>query len=64
LRQPSVRAEKFLSHHTYIAPHSQFVLIGRHNVVNEDSRELLGIIAPLLIVSTRPGGRRKTHKAG
>ena len=46
------------------APHSEFILIGRHNVVIEDARGMLGIIDPLHIVSIRPGGRRKTHKAG
>ena len=48
----------------YVAPHSEFVLIGRHNVVIEDSRGMLDTIEPLHIVSIRPGGRRKSHKAG
>jgi len=48
----------------YIAPHSEFILIGRHNFVIEDARGLLDIIDPLHIVSIRPGGRRKTQKAG
>jgi len=47
-----------------IAPHSEFVFVGRHNVIIEDSKGLLDIIDPLHIVSIRPGGRRKTHKAG
>jgi hypothetical protein len=48
----------------YTAPHSEFILIGRHNVVIEDARGMLDIIDPLHIVSIRPGGRRKTQKAG
>ena len=48
----------------YIAPHSEFILIGRHNVVIEDARGMLDIIDPLHIVSIRPGGRRKNHNAG
>ena len=48
----------------YVTPHSEFILIGRHNVVIEDSRGLLDFIDPLHIVSIRPGGRRKNHKAG
>ena len=46
------------------APHSEFILIGRHNVVIEDNRGLLDILDPLHIVSIRPGSRRKAAKNG
>jgi hypothetical protein len=44
-------------------PHPEFVLIGRHNIVIEDTKGLLDIIDPLHVVSIRPGPRRKSHKA-
>ena len=43
-------------------PHPEFVLVGRHNIVIEDSKGLLDIIDPLHVVSLRPGTRRKTPK--
>ena len=48
----------------YLAPHSEFVLIGRYNVVIEDQKGLLDIIDPLHVVSIRPGSRRKRQAAG
>lgn len=47
----------------YRAPHPEFVLVGRHNVVIEDERGLLDILDPLHIVSIQPGGRRRASKA-
>jgi hypothetical protein len=44
-------------------PHPEFVLIGRHNIVIENSKGLLDIIDPLHVVSIRPGTRRKLPKA-
>jgi hypothetical protein len=44
-------------------PHPEFVLIGRHNIVIEDTKGMLDIIDPLHVVSIRPGLRRKAHKA-
>ena len=44
------------------APHPEFVLIGRHNIVIEDAKGRLDIIDPLHVVSIRPGTRRKPHK--
>ena len=43
--------------------HPEFVLIGRHNIVIENSKGLLDIIDPLHVVSIRPGARRKAAKA-
>ena len=45
------------------APHPEFVLVGRHNLVIEDEQGLLDIIDPLHVVSIRPGGRRKIQRA-
>ena len=46
----------------YSAPHPEFVLIGRYNIIIEDEKGLLDIIDPLHVVSIRPGARRKPHK--
>jgi len=46
----------------YAVAHSEFVLIGRHNVVVEHPNGYLDIIDPLHIVSIRPALRRKTRK--
>ncbi len=46
----------------YAVAHSDFVLIGRHNVVVEHPNGYLDIIDPLHIVSIRPALRRKTRK--
>jgi hypothetical protein len=46
----------------FSVPHPEFVLVGRHNIVIEDSGGLLDIIDPLHVVSIRPGTRRKTAK--
>jgi hypothetical protein len=46
------------------APHSEFVLVGRYNVVIEDARGLLDILDPLHVVSIRPGGRKKLSREG
>ena len=48
----------------YRAPHPEFVLVGRHNVVIETNDGMLDIIDPLHIVSIRPGTSRKTPKGG
>ena len=45
-------------------PHSEFVLVGRHNIVIEDEKGLLDIVDPLHVVSIRPAARRKTQKLG
>jgi hypothetical protein len=47
----------------FSVPHPEFVLVGRHNLVIEDSRGLLEIIDPLHVVSIRPGARRQAPKA-
>ena len=44
-------------------PHPEFVLIGRRNIVIEDSKGFLDIIDPLHVVSIRRGTQRKTNKA-
>jgi hypothetical protein len=44
------------------APHPEFVLVGRHNVVIETENGLLDILDPLHIVSIRPAMRRKSNK--
>lgn len=46
----------------FSVPHPEFVLIGRHNIVIENTKGFLDIIDPLHVVSIRPGGRRKNHK--
>jgi len=47
---------------TFTVPHSEFVLIGRRNIVIEDPKGLLDIIDPLHVVSIRPGRSGKAHK--
>ena len=47
----------------FTVPHSEFVLVGRRNVVVEDTKGLLDIIDPMHVVSIRPGARGKAHKA-
>ena len=47
----------------YDVAHSEFVLIGKHNVVVEHPNGCLDIIDPLHIVSIRPAPRRKPRKA-
>lgn len=46
----------------FTVPHSEFVFVGRRNLVIEDTKGLLDIIDPLHVVSIRPGARGKTHK--
>ena len=48
----------------FTVPHSEFVLIGRHNVVVEQPNGFLDIIDPLHVVSIRPGGRKKAQRNG
>lgn len=48
----------------FTIPHSEFVLIGQHNVVIEGNKGLLEIIDPLHVVSIHHASRRKGHKAG
>lgn len=45
----------------FSAPHSEFVFVGRRNIVIEDQKGLLDIIDPMHVVSIRPGAR-KAHK--
>jgi len=47
----------------FVVPHSEFVLIGHHNLVIEDKNGLLDIIGPMHVVSIRPGRRRKATAA-
>jgi hypothetical protein len=44
-------------------PHPEFVMVGRHNLVIENSKGVMDIIDPLHVVSIRPVGKRraKTH---
>ena len=46
----------------FTVPHSEFVLVGRRNIVIEDPKGLLDIIDPMHVVSIRPGTRGKAHK--
>jgi hypothetical protein len=46
----------------YAVAHSEFVLIGKHNIVVEHPNGYLDIIDPLHIVSIRPAHKRKTRK--
>ena len=46
----------------FTVPHSEFVLIGRRNIVIEDQKGMLDIIDPLHVVSIRPGTRGKGQK--
>lgn len=46
----------------FTVPHSEFVFVGRRNIVIEDPKGLLDIIDPLHVVSIRPGARGKAHK--
>ena len=41
------------------APLSDFVMVGRHNLVIEDAQGLLDILDPFHVVSIRPGRRGK-----
>ncbi len=43
----------------FTVPHSEFVLVGRQNVVIEDEEGLLDILDPFHIVSIRPGRRKQ-----
>ncbi len=47
----------------FSVPHSEFVLIGRRNIVVEHPNGFLDIIDPLHVVSIRPGTKRKSPKA-
>ena len=47
----------------FVVPHSEFILIGHHNLVIEDKNGLLDIIDPTHVVSIRPGRRRKVQEA-
>ena len=46
----------------FVVPHSEFVLIGHHNLVIETPKGLLDIIDPMHVVSIRPGRRRKVQE--
>lgn len=43
-------------------PHSEFVLVGRRNLVVEQQNGFLDIIDPMHVVSIRPGSKRKSSK--
>ena len=47
----------------FVVPHSEFILIGHHNLVIERTDGLLDIIDPMHVVSIRPGRRRKVQDA-
>ena len=47
----------------YLAPHTDFVLVGRANLVIETENGLLDIIDPLHVVSIRPKARRRPTSA-
>ena len=47
----------------FTVPHSEFVLIGRRNIVIEDAKGMLDIIDPMHVVSIRPGRRSEAKKA-
>jgi len=47
----------------FSVPHSEFVLIGRRNIVVEQQNGFLDIIDPLHVVSIRPGAKRKTRNS-
>jgi len=46
----------------FTIPHSEFVLVGKRNIVIEDPKGLLDIIDPMHVVSIRPGGRGRAQK--
>jgi hypothetical protein len=48
----------------FTVPHSEFILVGRHNLVIEDPKGLLDILDPMHVVSIRPGQRGKAAKTG
>ena len=48
----------------YSVPHSEFVLVGRRNVVVEQPNGFLDIIDPLHVVSIRPGKKRIQSRPG
>jgi hypothetical protein len=48
----------------FSVPHSEFVLVGKHNVVVEQENGFLDIIDPLHVVSIRPIGKRKIPRNG
>ena len=47
----------------FTVPHSEFVFVGRRNIVIEDAKGLLDILDPMHVVSIRPGRRSKAHGA-
>ena len=47
----------------FLVPHSEFVLIGRHNIVVEDSKGRLDIIDPMHVVSIQHRPRKSPNKA-
>ena len=47
----------------FVVPHSEFILVGHHNLVIETPKGLLDIIDPMHVVSIRPGRRRKVPEA-
>jgi len=46
----------------YPVPHSEFVFVGRHNVIVEKPNGLLDIIDPIHIVSIRPKRDKKLDR--
>ena len=47
----------------YSVPHSEFVLVGRRNVVVEQPNGFLDIIDPIHVVSIRPGQKRTQRQS-
>ncbi|MCX8091967.1 MAG: hypothetical protein N3I86_13710 [Verrucomicrobiae bacterium] len=46
----------------FTVPHSEFVLVGRHNLVIENEDGAFDIIDPVHVVSIRPVPRRKAGR--
>ena len=46
----------------FTVPHSEFVFVGRRNIVIEDAKGLLDILDPMHVVSIRPGRRSSSPK--
>lgn len=47
----------------FSAPHSEFVFVGKHNVIVEQPGGAFDIIDPLHIVSLRPRAKSRLQKA-
>lgn len=47
----------------YPVPHPEFVLIGRHNIVIEDTKGMLEILDPMHVVSISVNSKRKSPRS-